>query len=112
MAKCTCALRLQGENRAVIYGDKRRITVDSPWFCNWEVRVQLDGQDKPESHPVQTDRDLYVYEIESFASELRGRPIGAREVGMRFDDTLGNMKALDWWRAEIGLAYEGDRKTL
>jgi hypothetical protein len=28
---------------------------------------------------------------------------------MRFDDTLGNMKALDWWRQEIGLGYEADR---
>jgi hypothetical protein len=28
---------------------------------------------------------------------------------MRFDDTLGNMKALDRWRAEIGLGYEADR---
>jgi len=54
-------------------------------------------------------RHLFAYEIESFTNELRGRPIAATEVAMRFDDTLGNMKALDWWRREIGLAYEADR---
>lgn len=109
LAKLTCAMRVNAGSAATIYGDQGRIEVDSPWFCNGEVRVQIDGQDAPEIYPAQTDRDLYVYEIESFAGELRGRPIGAREVGMRFDDTLGNMKALDWWRVEIGLAYEADR---
>ena len=109
MAKCTCAIRLQGENRAVIYGDKGRITVDSPWFCRGAIRVALDDGSAPEIIESLAVRDLYVYEIESFAGELCGRPIGAREVGMRFDDTLGNIKALDWWRSEIGLAYEADR---
>jgi hypothetical protein len=30
---------------------------------------------------------------------------------MRFDETLGIVKALDWLRAEIGLAYKADRNV-
>ncbi len=109
LAKCTCAVRMGADNHVVIYGEKGRIVVIKPWFCDGEILIHMDGEPEPEVVPPQAARNLYVYEIESFAGELRGRPIGAKEVGMRFDDTLGNIKALDWWRSEIGLAYEADR---
>jgi len=111
LARCTCAVRMGARNQAVIYGDKGRIVVDSPWFCAGDIRLYLDGVAEPERIDSTVERDLYVYEIEAFAGELRGRPIGARAAGMRLDDTLGNMKALDWWRSEIGLAYEADRSV-
>lgn len=109
VASCSCAVRMKAELTAVIYGSEGRIKVTNPWFAKGEVLVDYDDSRKSESFNTRTERNLYVYEIESFASELRGKPLGAREVGMRLDDTLGNMKALDRWRTEIGLAYEADR---
>jgi predicted dehydrogenase len=109
LGRCTCAVGMNARNQAIIYGDRGHIVVESPWFCRGEVRIHTDGQSAPEVIAASTERDLYVYEIEAFAGELSGRPIGPRAVGMRLDDTLGNMKALDWWRGEIGLAYEADR---
>jgi predicted dehydrogenase len=109
LAKLTCGMRVDAGMNARIFGEKGRIEVESPWFCRGAVDVYVDGEDVPEVYPEIKDKDLYAYEIESFAGELRGQAIGADEVGMRFDDTLGNMKALDWWRSEIGLAYEADR---
>ena len=109
LANLTCAIRLKGEASAVIYGDKGRITVESPWFAKGEVRVQLNGEAEAQVMPAVDDRNLYVYEIESFSRELNGQPIAADATAMRLDDTLGNMKALDRWRTEIGLGYEADR---
>jgi predicted dehydrogenase len=108
LAKVTAAMRMNAENKAVIYGEKGRITVNEPWFCKSEIRVELDGVDEVEVIAPDQSRHLYCYEIESFTAEMRGQPIGADAVGMRFDDTLGNMRALDWWRSEIGLGYEAD----
>lgn len=108
LAKLTCAMRVNGGQNAVIYGVKGRIEVDQPWFCDGEVRVFVDGQKEPEVHQPTREASLYRYEVDAFVSELRGQPIGAKVAGMRFDDTLGNMKALDWWRAEIGLGYAAD----
>ncbi|MGJ8638471.1 MAG: Gfo/Idh/MocA family protein [Opitutaceae bacterium] len=108
LAKLTCAMRVNAGFNAAIYGEKGRILVENPWFCRGEVSVHLDGEEDVEAYPANTEKGLYTYEIESFVGELRGKPIGADEVGMRFDDTLGNVKALDWWRAEIGLGYEAD----
>lgn len=96
------------DNNAVIYGEKGRIVVTSPWFCSGEIHVHIDDDFEAEVIASQVGSGLYTYEINAFASELSGHPIGAREVGMRMVDTLGNIKALDRWRSEIGLVYETD----
>lgn len=108
LASVTCGVRVNTESNAVIYGDKGRIEIESPWFCRGAIQVFVDGRKEPELIAPIADSSLYCYELEAFVSELRGQPIAAKAVGMRFDDTLGNIKALDWWRAEIGLGYEAD----
>ncbi|MGJ8654635.1 MAG: Gfo/Idh/MocA family protein [Opitutaceae bacterium] len=108
LANLTCGVRVNTVSNAVIYGDKGRIEVESPWFCKGDIRVFIDGRKEPEVITPTADSSLYSYEIEAFVAEMGGQPISATGVGMRFDDTLGNIKALDWWRAEIGLGYEAD----
>lgn len=108
LATLSCGVRLSMENTATIYGEKGRIHVESPWFANGRVKIQLDGQKEAAVIEAETSRHLYSYEIDAFASEVRGQPIAPNAVGMRSNDTLGNIKALDWWRAEIGLGYEAD----
>ena len=108
IAKVSAALRVGSPPEAIIYGEKGRIVCENPWHCTGQIRIERDGQEV-EIIPADTSRPLFCYEIESFVGELRGKPIGMKAVGMRYDDTLGNMKALDWWRSEIGLAYEADR---
>lgn len=108
LAKTTCAVQMNGENKVVILGEKGRITVAEPWFCKGEVRVDFDDDTAAQVFAPNTERNLYSYEIEAFTAEIRGRPIAENAVGMRYDDTLGNMRALDWWRSEIGLGYEAD----
>ncbi len=109
VAKASAALRVEMPNVANVYGEKGRITVTEPWHCHGELRVESNGGEVLETVPADTARPLFCYEIESFTHEMRGQPVGAKEVAMRYDDTLGNMKALDRWRTEIGLAYEADR---
>lgn len=108
LARLSCAINMNMDMKAAIYGDKGRITVQKPWFCNDEIQVLLDGSDEVEVIKAETTPSLYTHEIVSFAAELRGHPLDQHAVGMRLDDTIGNMKALDLWRAEIGLAYEAD----
>jgi len=108
LAQTTCALKMNRENVAVILGDKGRITVEMPWHCPGTIRIELDEKGSVQEIAMPKLRPLFAYEIDSFTNEMRGRPIAADAVAMRFDDTLGNMKALDWWRAEIGLGYEAD----
>lgn len=112
IAKASAAVRVNAEKCAIIYGDLGHIRVEDPWHCVGEIRLKLDDGSRNEVISADTSKPLFFYEVESFVRELRGTPVGAKEVAMRYDDTLGNMKALDWWRQEIGLSYEADRKGL
>lgn len=108
IANITAAMRVDRSKETLILGEKGQISVAVPWFAqDGAVLRRSDGSE--ERYEPERDRNLYGYEIASFASELSGKPIGPREVGMRIDDTLGNMKALDWWRSEIGLSYPADQ---
>lgn len=109
LGQCTAAVAMQTENCAWIYGDKGRIRVADPWICNGEIHIYDDGDREVEIIQARFDRDLHAYEIEAFARELCGHSIGAKEVGMCLEDSLGNMKCLDRWRREIGLTYVADR---
>ncbi|MEM1221529.1 MAG: Gfo/Idh/MocA family oxidoreductase [Verrucomicrobiota bacterium] len=111
LGRATVAMRVEGGRHSTVFGEKGRITIDASWHCNGSIRVDRDGEPTPRVYPADTSRALFTYEIESFVGELRGRPIAAEEAAMRLDDTLGNMKALDRWRSEIGLAYEADRTS-
>ncbi|HKK17741.1 MAG TPA: Gfo/Idh/MocA family oxidoreductase [Opitutales bacterium] len=109
VAKASAALRLEMPNLAFVYGETGRVTVCEPWRCRGDLRIERNGGEEIEVISADKSKHLYAYEIESFTREMRGQPVGAKEVAMRYGDTLGNMKALDRWRAEIGLSYEADR---
>lgn len=103
IAQVSCGISLFQDNRARIYGSEAWLEVESPfvierwgvppkmWLCRW-------GQEK-EDVSVPIERDLYTYEIEDFASALRG---GQGEVpAMRHGDTLGNLDVLETWLQQV-----------
>ncbi len=51
-------------------------------------------------------RPLIAQQADAFADAVRQGELEVRAMGL--DDTLGNMVALDAWRAEVGLRYEGE----
>ena len=105
-ATATASMRVKSIFEAKVFGDEGRILCDFPWHVWGKIVVKNNGDGWSIIEPDKS-RSLFTYEIESFTREMRAQPVGASEVAMRFDDTLGNMKALDRWRAEIGLRYEG-----
>jgi hypothetical protein len=56
---------------------------------------------------VAPDRDLFTYEADMVAAHIAERQAPA----MRWDDSLGNMRLLDRWRQEIGLAFAQDKHS-
>jgi len=58
----------------------------------------------PQPQPIEitVDRDLFTYEADTVAANIANRQAPA----MSWDDTLGNMRLLDRWRAEVGLTYQ------
>lgn len=112
------ACNIPGE--IVAFGSEGILTIPQPWLPSSPCRtardlVDLDSQipggeilltrkGQTEHMAVAVDRDLFTYEADMVAEHIGQRQAPA----MSWADSLGNMKLLDAWRAQIGLRYPQD----
>jgi len=102
-AQLTCAVRHAVGTRVVIFGERGRIVLPNPWLPEGTRRgkasslvVHADGKDV---RAVEVRAQAASYALEA---ELVADTIPAQEApwpAMIWADTLGNMRALDAWRA-------------
>lgn len=103
---------------AVIHGSEGMLTVPNPWLPSSPCRtaqkaLPLDTEfppstlilhkrgSEPEEITIHADRDLFSYE-----ADMVGDHIDARQApAATWDDTLGNMRTLEKWLAEVGVVY-------
>lgn len=107
LANVTAGVQLALPHSLRVDGSEGSLTVTSPWFAGAvgaEIRITrgADTQVIPTADP----RDLYAWEIDTVAARLGD--LQAPEIG--WDDTLGNMRVLDAWRAQAGIVYASDRQ--
>ncbi len=111
IAQVSAGVGLTQENVVRIYGTAGWLLVPSPWVINREggsskLLLHKPGASAPEEIVVEGG-PLYALEADAFAAAVRA---GLRDVPqMRTDDTLGNLAALDQWRAAIGLTYATEK---
>ncbi len=106
-AQLSCSIGLAQENDVLLYGSEGRIRLPNPWSPDADPRRVLlyrDGKKEPQEILLTTDRSLFTIEADSVAAFLPARqsPI------MTWNDTLGNMQALDRWRRAIGMDYAAE----
>ena len=98
---------------AVIFGENGKIVIDDPWIPGSErhgletgYTIWRDGQ-KPETVAIRTTKATYAIEAELVADTLPGKE--AAWPAMGWADSLGNMHALDAWRAALVAGSAGAR---
>tara|TARA_R100000027_G_scaffold50104_2_gene38726 strand:+ start:10528 stop:12537 length:2010 start_codon:yes stop_codon:yes gene_type:complete len=105
IAEVFSGINVRARNECVITGTTGRITIRSPWFCNGETVVEhFSGE--TEVLPPINDRNLYSYEIETFARHIEDLSIAS--PAMSPEDSYGNMNALDRWREDVRLKYPSE----
>jgi len=107
LAQVACGVSLELENVVRVIGEEGSILVPEPWMparAGGSSRLLLQRRGAaPEEIAVPAAHELYVHEIEAFAAAVRA---GVGEVpAMTPADSLGNMAALDAWRAAAGVVY-------
>jgi predicted dehydrogenase len=116
-ASFTCGMSVHADNTAAICGTDGYIEVPIPWkptpgkggfivARNTPPRQDQPNASAPPTPPRQTfavdvDQDLYALEADDFAKTALD---GAAPVITRAD-TIGNMRALDEIRRQIGLSF-------
>ncbi|MES1186132.1 MAG: Gfo/Idh/MocA family oxidoreductase [Myxococcales bacterium] len=104
-AALTCAVHHRVGTEAVLYGERGQIVVPDPWIpqglrqgLETSFSVRREGQPE-ETVTIRTDRPTYALQAELVAMSLNG--LEAPWPAMTWADTLGNMRALDAWRAAV-----------
>jgi predicted dehydrogenase len=102
-ATLTCAVHHRVGTEAVLYGEAGKIVLPDPWIPQG-VRQALDTSftvlregAEPETVSLRTERPTYAVQAELVSASLNS--LEAPWPAMSWADTLGNMRALDAWRA-------------
>jgi predicted dehydrogenase/aryl-alcohol dehydrogenase-like predicted oxidoreductase len=109
LAEVSCGVRLRQDNVLRVYGTEGWLEVPEPW-----IPPREGGESVIHLHPaggasrtetVRTDAWLYGLEADTVARYLDAR----QAPSMSWDDSLGNARTLDRWRAGAGLVYPQEK---
>jgi predicted dehydrogenase len=111
LAQVSTGVSVRQDNAVRVFGTEGSIVVPIPWIPNREggtstILVYKGSSAEPEEIVVETDQWLYAMEADTVAANLERRQ--PTPPAVTWEDTLGNMRTLDRWRASIGLAYDAD----
>jgi predicted dehydrogenase/aryl-alcohol dehydrogenase-like predicted oxidoreductase len=110
IAQVSASVSVAQDNVARIFGTLGSIELASPWFCSGKkggrstIAIHLANTESREVL-VETTEWLYAIEAHHVAAHIAARQAPA----MTWSDTIGNMRALDSWRAAIDLEYPVER---
>jgi predicted dehydrogenase len=109
LAALATSVEVQQDNVVRIFGSDGRILVPAPWAeihdgSTTKLVVERKSQHKQEID-VELSQPIFAIEADHVAAHIEQRQAPA----MSWEDSLGNMKTLDQWRASIGLVYESEK---
>jgi len=116
VASLTCGLLVKVDHDLRIWGSRGHIIVPNPWFPGDErfggdagcrILLYREGSPQPEEIAACGGRPLYAIEADTVAAHIADRQ--APPPCMTWADSLGNMRTLDAWRAQIGLTFDSEK---
>jgi predicted dehydrogenase len=116
VAQVSASIALAQERVVRIFGTGGRIDVPSPWFGGGlnggaSTIVVLPRTGDARTITIDEPRPLYAIEIDAAGAAIRAGHTEAQPPAMTWADTIGNMRALDAWRSEVGLRYDLEREV-
>ena len=102
------------ENVVRVFGSKGSLTLPVPYVSArsgampGRIIVRVHGQEE-QTIEIPTELTSYVYEADVCGEAILAGRRQAPAPAMSWDDTLGNLRAQDAWRAAIGLTYESEK---
>jgi predicted dehydrogenase len=112
VAYIACGTQVQGDRTVRIFGTKGLIEVPSLWIpSETGNRILLHKAGASEVQEIVADGHAGAYTVEAdlFADTLAAGLKEARNPAMTWEDSLGNMRALDRWRQEVGLVFDVEK---
>jgi predicted dehydrogenase len=107
LAEISTGVRINLDNNVRIIGTHGSIVIPEPWQPSRRggfSKIILFKEGIPEEILIESPQRLYTLEADHVARLITE---GQRQSpAMSWEDTLGNMRTLDAWRASIGFSYD------
>ncbi len=113
VAALSCGTQVQVDNTFRIWGSEGNISIPVPWHIpakDARLLVQRKGENTPTELLIDSPAPLYTQQVDLVANAVQNRDVEAKHPAMTWADTLGNMAALDAWRADVGLSFDCERE--
>jgi aryl-alcohol dehydrogenase-like predicted oxidoreductase/predicted dehydrogenase len=110
-ASIASATNLETASDVTITDGNNTLFVNQPWHCGEftdrksEI-ILKDKEGNQEIYKIETNKDLYAFEIEHFTKQLAKSKLESQIISHA--DSHGNMIGLDSWRKKVGVFYSQD----
>ena len=115
IAQLSCGVGVTQESVVRVFGSKGHLLLPKPYCSSHDSNadgmlvVYVQGR-QPEEICVPSAVTSFAHEADVCGDAIREGRQQAESPAMSWDDTLGNIKAQDAWRAAIGLTYEAEKQ--
>jgi predicted dehydrogenase len=110
VAYLACGTQLYGDRAAAVFGTTGKIVVPNPWIPSEtgnKVLLYKAGTADPQEFVTDAEaRGPYTVEADLLAQCVANKQTQAETPALTWEDSLGNMRALDMWRKEVGLVFD------
>jgi predicted dehydrogenase len=112
-AKVSTAIRESMKNNAIIRGTNGSIELPDPWMPGrdggpYHAKIIISKNNEEEIIDVKGPEHLFFFEAELASQSIAKEKVQAPHPAMSWDDTLGNLKALDQWRDKVNYKLPQD----
>jgi predicted dehydrogenase len=112
-AKVSTAIRESMTNNAIIRGTDGSIELPDPWMPGrdggpYHAKIIISKNNEEEIIDVKGPEHLFFFEAELASQSIAKEKVQAPHPAMSWDDTLGNLKALDQWRNKVNYTLPQD----
>jgi len=114
-AEVYSAITKDEDDKAIIKGTEGSISIISPWTLGkdggpYESAIIIKKEDNQKTIRIQGPEHLFSFEAEIASQSIIEKKTEAPYPAMTWDDTLGNLAALDSWRKAIGYKLPVDNE--
>ena len=112
IAQCACGVQCDRGSLLELFGSEGKITVPNPFVPSKDGQgvsftIKRFDESGPRTVSLEGTKDLYAIEADHFAAAVAA---GAKSVAaMTLEDSLGNARVLDAWRAQAGVEFEFEK---
>jgi predicted dehydrogenase/aryl-alcohol dehydrogenase-like predicted oxidoreductase len=112
IAQLAAGVSVTQENVVRIFGSKGWIYLPNPWVASrgapdtGHIFVHKNGEKEPTEYTLEASANSFTLEIDVFGDAVAAGKQQAPAPAMSWADSLGNIKLLDDWRAQIGVVYD------